>query len=400
MTNNATKVFKNKKIVSRIFDFLGDDSIRNAFIKRPNKQILIYGQVQSGKTAKIMEYVKNSDIRVNILIIQNSLSMLCQYEKALNTNNIKFYSVSKNNIWVITNYLKMKSFTKNVVFIVMNNNYRRTALDVILMKNKNTEYSLIMDESDLYYQNIRTTSLYKKAQECVHVTATPFTSGYKGYFDNIMVIPPKKEYVSLKQLDIKFIPEVECQYKTTMNIISNDFLKSSEGIMLINIHTRISDMEDLCYNLYIKPSLLEVPIVMLSSKNTLYFNRKIKELPKMSVSEIITGLEEHQHIIFIANRLATRGINYSNMTFTRHLTHQIINHSKSKTNFIQRCRILGNKEGIKGKLKLYCLNCTEDYFNQILSKVDNISNNNEALRVGYVDKDKVKKPKLVRAKTM
>ena len=63
----SSKVFKNEKLLTRIFDFLGDDLIRNAFIKRPNKQILIYGQVQSGKTAKIMEYIKKSNIRIKIL---------------------------------------------------------------------------------------------------------------------------------------------------------------------------------------------------------------------------------------------------------------------------------------------------------------------------------------------
>ena len=89
---SATKVFENEKLLTRIFDFLGNESIRNVFIKRPNKQILIYGQVQSGKTAKIMEYIKKSNIRIKILMIQNSLSMLSQYERSLNTNKIKFYS--------------------------------------------------------------------------------------------------------------------------------------------------------------------------------------------------------------------------------------------------------------------------------------------------------------------
>ena len=393
--SSATKVFENTKLLTRIFDFLDDESIRNAFIKRPNKQILIYGQVQSGKTAKIMEYIKKSNIRIKILMIQNSLSMLSQYERSLNTNKIKFYSVSQNNSWVIRRYLQM-NYASNVVLIVMNNNYRRTALDEIVIKSKIRQYSLIMDESDLYHKNMKSTLLYKKATECVHVTATPFRSEYKGYFDDILVIPPKKEYIGLNKLDIKFIPDVVSEYETTMKILSDDFLKSKQGIMLINIHSRISGMEDMSRYLFARPSLLEVPIVMISSKNTLYFNKKTKELSKMSVSEIISGLEEHQHIILIANRLATRGINYSNLTYTRHLTHQIIKKTDSKTNFIQRCRILGNKEGVENKLKLYCLNCDENYFGEVLEKVENISKDNNVLKVGYVEKP----PKLVRAKTM
>ena len=63
MMSSAKKVFQNRKILSKVFEFLGNDSIRKEFLPTFNKQILIYGQVQSGKTAKIMEYIKNTDIK-------------------------------------------------------------------------------------------------------------------------------------------------------------------------------------------------------------------------------------------------------------------------------------------------------------------------------------------------
>ena len=401
-TTEVEKVFQNRKILSKIFDFLGNDDIRKAFLPTSNKQILIYGQVQSGKTSKIMEYIKNTEVKTKILMIQNSLSMLAQYERALDFHKINFRSISNSEL-SLTIY-NTKRLNSNIVLLVMNNNYRRDALDIILLKLKIDDYSLIMDESDLYYNNLMNSSLYKKATECVHITATPFSSGYKAYFDDVIVIPPKKEYVSFKKLDIKFIPEVECEYKTTMDIVSKDFLKAKQGIMLITIHHRISQMENSCRYLARQLSLSNIPIVMLSSKNILYFNKKTKELPRMSISEVISGLEEHQHIIFVANRLATRGINYSDLTYSRHLTHQIIKKNESKTNFIQRCRILGNKEGVREKLKLYCLNCDEDYFQTVLQKIDRIENNVNYLKLGYVE-PKIKKNsgsnlKLVRAKTM
>ena len=87
------------------------------------------------------------------------------------------------------------------------------------------------------------------------------------------------------------------------------------------------------------------------------------------------------------------------------MTHQIIKKSESKTNFIQRCRILGNKEGVIEKLKLYCLNCDEDYFKILLQKIDRIEKDVNYLKLGYVSTDDIKskpkpKTKLVRAKTM
>lgn len=396
MFNSASKVFNNDELSSKIFDFLGDNNIRKHFMPKFNKQILIYGQVQSGKTAKIMECIKKRSDKIIILVIQNSLSMLAQYEKALETNNIKFCTISSNatsrSVWFV------KTMKSNAVLLVMNNNYRRDSLDRVLFKTKLTNYSLIIDESDMYYSNLKDSKLFRKAHECIHVTATPFNSGYSAYFDDIMIIPPKKEYIGFNKLDIKFIPTVHDEYAEIMKIINNDFLKKKQGIMLITIHNRIEHMANMSRYLSKIPSLFNVPVVTLSSNNVLYFNKKVKELQKMAISEIISGLDKHDHIIFIANRLATRGINYSNTTYTRHLTHQIIKKNNNKTNFIQRCRILGNKEGVKEKLKLYCLNCTDEYFDSILEKIKKLDDV-DYLRVGYLPKSQ-QKLKLVRSKTM
>jgi hypothetical protein len=385
MSNNATKVFQNRPILTQIFNFLGNDDIRESFLPTLNKQILIYGQVQSGKTSKIMEYIKKTTVSTKILLIQNNLSMLSQYERVLSSNKIMFSTISKPNLK--STISKMKVADKNVVLLVMNNNYRREILKIVMEISKvNDDYLLMMDESDMYYKTLMNSSLYKNATECVHITATPFSSKYRGFFDDIIIIPPKEEYIGLKKLDIEFIPHVESEYDTIMTILKDDFLKKTQGIMLMTIYNRITKMKTL--SSYLSKEFINIPIVMLSSTNTLYFNKIIKPLPKMSISEVITGLETHSHIIFIANRLASRGINYSDLNYTRHLTHQIITKNNNITNFIQRCRILGNKKGVTEKLKLYCLQCNEQYFKKILQKNEHLENNINHYKLGYVPKIK------------
>lgn len=389
MSNNTTKVFQNRKILTQIFNFLGDDDIREKFLPTLNTQLLIYGQVQSGKTSKIMEYIKNAKVATKILFIQNSLSMLSQYERALTENKITFSTISNPN--VNSTICKIRQTDKNIVLLVMNNNYRREILEVAMEICKITNnYSLLMDESDMYYKKLMNCSLYKNATECVHITATPFSEKYHGFFDDVTIIPPKEEYISLKKLDIEFIPNVESENDTIMKILKDDFVKKPQGIMLITIHNRISKMSAL--SRYLAKEFINTPIVMLSSTTVLYYNGLNKILPKMSVSELITGLETHSHMIFIANRLATRGINYSDLTYTRHLTHQIITKNDSKTNFIQRCRILGNKKGVMEKLKLYCLQCSEKFFEKILRKIEHLENNVNKYKLGYVPKRKKSSP--------
>ena len=129
MSNNATKVFQSRYILTQIFNFLGDDDIRETFLPTLNRQILIYGQVQSGKTSKIMEYMKNTKVTTKILLIQNSLSMLAQYERALSENKIAFSTISNPNI--NSTISKMRLMDKNMVLLVMNNNYRREILEII-----------------------------------------------------------------------------------------------------------------------------------------------------------------------------------------------------------------------------------------------------------------------------
>ena len=83
----AFYVISNCDILSRISAFLPRNDIlklnkqfRIHSIIVPTTHTLLYGQVQCGKTSKIMEYVNNykPDL-LKIIIIQNNVSMLNQY---------------------------------------------------------------------------------------------------------------------------------------------------------------------------------------------------------------------------------------------------------------------------------------------------------------------------------
>ena len=62
---------------------------------------------------------------------------------------------------------------------------------------------------------------------------------------------------------------------------------------------------------------------------------------KISVSQIIDMFSAHKHIIFIANRLANRGVSFVSSDYKRHLTHQVTKFNKNKSKNLQSLRILG-----------------------------------------------------------
>ena len=112
-------------------------------------------------------------------------------------------------------------------------------------------------------------------------------------------------------------------------------------------------------------------MAVISSKITLYVGNTISSLGRKTVSKVITNLDDYNNIILIAHRLSNRGINYVNTNYSRYLTHQISIVGKSVSNFIQRCRILGNKpHGTKEKFYLTCINSSKEEYDKIVNKVD------------------------------
>lgn len=384
---NSTSVINNPFILNYVSSYLTptdnqkfDNAIKPLTKSYSQTQILIRGQVQSGKTAKIMEYIKeqqNPKLPV-ILHIQNSLSMLSQYEKTLKANNIKFHSISNQNYRSILSFLKydFSSTNQPYVMLLMSNVYRKSIINDVIQITGLKKYTLIIDESDLYFKELRYDKLYTKANTVIHVTATPYLKDYRNYFDRVIEVIPNSNYVGLSQVKTKFYEHVELdKYNDTcLKIIKEDFLQEFIGMMLINIHHTINDMHKLACLLMNKLYVYDIPIILLSTESKLYYDNKISYIKNCSVSKIITMFENYPNVILIAHRLASRGINYSNLSYTRSITHQITTFGTSKTSFLQKSRIFGNKHIDHPDSTMYIFNSSQDEYDSLVLSTEKLDN--------------------------
>jgi hypothetical protein len=310
------------EIMDRIVSYTGDARVANVLKSRitqytldsMEKNVLIYGDVQGGKTVEIIKYIKENVSEKKVLVIQNSLLVLKQYEQRFKSQNIEYQIIDKNT----------KEITKNLI-LILNNKYRYS----YFKKIEPLKYILILDESD---QTILSCPLKKKhnVRKIVHVTATPFNSMV---YDNCIKIPLNPNYYGIGDLNINLnTKDNEIDYV-------NKFKKSDTGIMLINKYSYVTQMVS-CANT-LANIFVNIPIVLLTSEKTLYLHNTKKIFKFKSISKIIDSLKEHKHIIFIANRLSSRGLSYVSSDYTRHLTWQITKVRSNKTSFLQSLRILG-----------------------------------------------------------
>ena len=319
------------------------EEIKNEEIKDV-KNILVYGQVQGGKTRKIIEIIQDTDKPV-VLVIQNSLLVLQQYSERLKSHKVSFSILDK-----------MASFDTRFtkVLLVMNNSHRlshfkRLNLDI-------DDFVLILDESDMILENIlkgkKETSgpytgqkvsnqSYISCTLTYHVTATPF--GTKLY-DQVISIDVDPNYVGLVPTKTGLISDKLQIIKSPdhdFHQIISEFISdhSRDNLtMLINKFIKVVDMKQCAHELAKKYS--HIPIVLLTSERILYIRGKqIKKYG--SITFILDSLKNYKRVIFIANRLSLRGLSYVSSDFSRHLTHQITRIPKSVVSFVQSCRILG-----------------------------------------------------------
>jgi len=116
---------------------------------------------------------------------------------------------------------------------------------------------------------------------------------------------------------------------------------------------------------------VDIPIVLLTSEKTLYLHKTKKILKFKSISKIIDSLKEHKHIIFVANRLSSRGLSYVSSDYTRHLTWQITKVRQNVTSFLQSLRILGIYKSEKLDLQLVISDYEEKLFKKHLDFINN-----------------------------
>ncbi len=290
------------------------------------KHVLVYGQIQGGKTNAITSILKRKKYNnvKKVLVVQNSLLVLKQYIFRLKKENISFQVVDRH----VTN------LTKDVL-VVLNNKFRYEYAKKVLGDAK---FILLLDEADQTFGNCSLIG-YKT----YHITATPFyTKKFEVHFDRILKVKTQTNYYGIENLFVK------ADLHTTQTV--NDFLKTTTGMMLINRYSYVDEMINCAKHL--AQNHPKTPIVLLTSEKWLFLNGKREKLGKTSISKVIDTFNDYPHIVFIANRLSNRGLSYVSSDYTRHLTHQCVKVKQHPAGFLQSLRILGIYTDLP-KLTLY-----------------------------------------------
>lgn len=270
---------------------------------------LVYGQVQSGKTKMIMNIIMKSNLKC-VLIIQNSLLVFKQYMERF--KDIPYETVHSPN-------------PNAKVFILMHNSvqYRK-----FLQSYDHYLFSLFMDESDITLNN----PLVQFAANQYHITATPFN--YSPIFDRIIPVHIPSNYYGIER--VQFIPKTyDSSFNTDFDPILDDFLLTKQGILLINQFSFIKQMNEAALEL---SNQYSIPIIVLSSVKKVYIKGKFKFIRDNDIQTIIHSFKQ-SHIIIIANRMANRGLSFTD--YSKHITHQVFGNFNNITTFLQKSRIFG-----------------------------------------------------------
>jgi len=213
------------------------------------------------------------------------------------------------------------------------------------------------------------------------VTATPFAYKHILSFDNVYTLKSSNNYIGLNNICIKeslvdinpgnsYLRRLRNNINT---IIEEDFIQKKEGIMLITCFRFVSEMKSEAIrisNRYSKSIVLVISSNIYAYRNgIIYITQKNKNL--QSLFNKFNG-----HIILIANRLTNRGINYTDTTYTKYITHQISLSSNNHTSFLQKCRIFGIRPEKVNPI-LYCIindPTKTGYITKLKNKVYNLSN--------------------------
>jgi len=312
----------NPDVLAKILVYSGEPSamialcnhicptVRNSIYKCFKK--LIYGEIQSGKTAKIIDEVRRAKLPV-LLIIQNSRLVQKQYEVRFREAGVNIQFIRKSTT----------ALTGRVV-VLMNN---KNQMAKYMALNPPKAYAILLDESDLtQFHTLRANAMVE-----IHVTATPFRYQAKT-FDEIQFVNKHPNYYGLDKVQLKPIPKIIDYFA-----IANEF-RTSRGILLINTFTRIEQMRTVAMNLStVHPT---VPVIILTTYKGVYMNRVFTRIRGNSLSRLLDMYTDESHVIIVANRMATRGISFTNSAHTTHITHQVSN-PNTLTGFLQKCRILG-----------------------------------------------------------
>lgn len=327
-----------KTVMNRIALFTGDHMVLHALKNEIDydmlmrgihpEKTLLYGPVQSGKTDAIVRTMQSPQFAGmnKVLVIQNSLTVLKQYQQRLTSYGVSFHVVGPKS-------RELASLPPNDVLLLINNRHRYAHYQK--MTCMPTDYIALMDESDMYKSGSHPVADQARAQ--FYVTATPFHKAYKatdGFFHKITHIKPTNNYTGLK--DVVF------SYKELPEAMA-EFHEATTGMMLINAATRVQRMITIAQEL--SAQYPTTPILVLNSKKWVYIGgvrTGIKDTTHLSA--IIDRYVDKSHVVFIANRLSLRGLSYTSSDYSRHLTHQYSYFTKAPvTSCLQKMRLLGKR---------------------------------------------------------
>lgn len=319
--------YTDNDIVTRYYKFNVNNNLKKTIIKR---HTLIYGQIQSGKTQKIIDTIKKHNSYKIILVIQNSLLVLNQYISRFKSENLKLNIIDSSH-----------NKLTNGINIILNNKHRKK---YILNVNLNL-YILFFDEADLTYKSFKPFYGFKR----YYITATPFNM--KVQFDNTIEITPPINYYGLNELTVNV-------YDNDYSNVFQDFIDQKSGILLITTFRLIETMIELSMMLSIKyPNLT---FIVLNSTVKQVNNGFVKIIKKQSINKIIDNLQNESHIVFISHRLASRGLSFVSSDYKRHLTHQILKLNTNVVSNIQKTRLCGiYSSNLELKLYVNCLKLFE-----------------------------------------
>lgn len=293
---------------------------------------LVYGKVQAGKTTQVLSILKQTP-HLCILLIQNSRLVRLQYAQRMQGMSFQ---------WV-TNSMVL---TANIL-VVMNNSWQTNQV----MSMKLPPYTIICDEADITCTN----PLCANAMNLYYVTATPQCKQLRKACDRVQVVTPPAQYKGIGDLCVKITPP----YLQLMH----EFLVEP-GVMLINEHVRIAQMEACAQELSrIAP---QVPIVLLSTHRRVWEGGRVRSLPDTTLTALFDMFPE-RNVVFVANRMSSRGMSYVNADRTRHITHQVSRMGPYR-GFMQKSRICGIYEDTR-TLTLYLPSL--ENFDAILNQAEN-----------------------------
>ena len=399
-----------KKIVKKEISTNKEYNFQDILESKENEIILCIGQVQSGKTRKILEIIKIAiELKYNYIILfgGNTNSLLNQTQERLEKELSEFIYSEKLQIGTAKNY--QKSFNKNIplLFNIIKNakaidNLRKNIFDDINLEDK--KILIIDDESDFGSINTgksgnNSSALYASIEKTFNrfynpkllkVTATPYGNilnsnsmslkikkifswkpgdGYTGwkYFND------RKKTIYITNLENNIDSNENLQYAKLRNSIITHFIasynlyyeqKDTFGSKNINSDLLINWFLETKKHEEIERDCLKIIKAMEQIKDIFYdkylkkilidkdkFNEFVKKYT--SEMEVIVLNSENQKIgdktykIIIGGHLLSRGNTFENLMVELFLNAP--NDIINVDTLLQRCRWSGYREEYRVK---------------------------------------------------